>query len=127
MRLIDADAVEKYFYEHLDDLHMAAAMNAINEMPTVDAEPVKHGKWLVTWQCHNYHEMDSGDYAYQYSECMVHVTCSVCCKDSDSFKWDKSGKGKNGIAGLAYKMQIAKMNALKTKFCPHCGAKMDEN
>lgn len=37
MRLIDADTVEKYFYEHLDDLHMAAAMNAINEMPTIDA------------------------------------------------------------------------------------------
>jgi hypothetical protein len=46
MRLIDADAVEKYFYEHLDDLHMAAAMNAINEMPTVDAEPVKRGEWI---------------------------------------------------------------------------------
>lgn len=46
MRLIDADTVEKYFYEHLDDLHMAAAMNAINEMPTVDAEPVNHGKWI---------------------------------------------------------------------------------
>lgn len=39
MRLIDADTVEKYFYEHLDDLHMAGAMNAINEMPTIDAEP----------------------------------------------------------------------------------------
>lgn len=51
MRLIDADTAEKYFYEHLDDLHMAGAMNAINEMPTIDAEPVKHGKWLVTWQC----------------------------------------------------------------------------
>lgn len=45
MRLIDADTVEKYFYEHLDDLHMAVAMNAINEMPTIDEEPVKHGKW----------------------------------------------------------------------------------
>lgn len=37
MRLIDADKAEGYFYEHLDDLHMAGAMNAINEMPTVDA------------------------------------------------------------------------------------------
>lgn len=43
MRLIDADTVEKYFYEHLDDLHMAGAMNAINEMPTIDANPVKRG------------------------------------------------------------------------------------
>lgn len=43
MRLIDADEAEKYFYEHLDDLNMLAAMNAINEMPTIDAEPVKRG------------------------------------------------------------------------------------
>lgn len=54
MRLIDADTVEKYFYEHLDDLHMAAAMNAINEMPTVDAvektkliKALKYGKGLL--------------------------------------------------------------------------------
>lgn len=43
MRLVNADDAEKYFYEHLDDLHMAGAMNAINEMPTVDAKPVKRG------------------------------------------------------------------------------------
>lgn len=34
-RLIDADACEDYFYEHLSDLGMAGAMNAINEMPTI--------------------------------------------------------------------------------------------
>lgn len=42
MRFVNnADDAEKYFDEHLNDLHMAAAMNAINEMPTIDAEPVK--------------------------------------------------------------------------------------
>lgn len=92
-----------------------------------DVEHVNHGKWNVTWKCHNYHEMDSGDYAYQYSECMVHVTCSICGNDSGSFKWNKSGKGKAGIDGFAYKMQVAEMNALKTKYCPNCGAKMDKN
>lgn len=45
MRLIDADKAEGYFYEHLDDLHMAGAMNAINEMPAIEAEPIKHRKW----------------------------------------------------------------------------------
>lgn len=44
MRLIDADACESYFYEHLDDSGMAAAMNAINDMPTI--EPRKRGKWI---------------------------------------------------------------------------------
>ena len=44
MRLIDADACESYFYEHLDDNGMAAAMNAINDMPTI--EPRKKGRWI---------------------------------------------------------------------------------
>ena len=43
MRLIDADQAGKYLYEHLDDLHMMAAQNAIDEMPTID--PVK-SDWI---------------------------------------------------------------------------------
>ena len=35
-KYIKASECEKYFYEHLDDLHMKAAMNAIDEMPAVD-------------------------------------------------------------------------------------------
>lgn len=46
MRLVDADEAKKYLYEHLDDLHMIAAQNAIDEMPTVGAQPVKRGKWV---------------------------------------------------------------------------------
>lgn len=45
MRLVDADEAKKYLYEHLDDLHMIAAQNAIDEMPTIDAQPVKRGRW----------------------------------------------------------------------------------
>ena len=41
MRLIDADACESYFWEHLDDNGMAAAMNAINDMPTIEPEIVR--------------------------------------------------------------------------------------
>lgn len=39
MRLIDAtpENCKPYLYDHLDDDHMIAAQNAINEMPTVDA------------------------------------------------------------------------------------------
>ena len=42
-KYIKASDCEKYFYEHLDDLHMADAMNAIDEMPNEDVVPVKHG------------------------------------------------------------------------------------
>ena len=45
MRAIDADACESYFYEHLDDNGMAAAMNAINDMPTIEPQR-KKGKWI---------------------------------------------------------------------------------
>lgn len=38
MRLIDADECEKYFYEHLTDDAMVGAINAINEMPTIEPE-----------------------------------------------------------------------------------------
>ena len=34
-RLIDADCCNDYFYEHMSDDMMIAAMNAINEMPTI--------------------------------------------------------------------------------------------
>ncbi len=44
MRTINADDCEKYFYEHLDDNNIAGAMNAINEMPTVEPER-KTGTW----------------------------------------------------------------------------------
>ena len=45
MRAIDADACESYFWEHLDDNGIAAAMNAINDMPTIEFER-KKGKWI---------------------------------------------------------------------------------
>lgn len=39
-KYIKASECEKYFYEHLDDLHMVGAMNAIEEMPAADVAPV---------------------------------------------------------------------------------------
>ena len=39
-KYIKASECEKYFYEHLDDVHIAGAMNAIDEMPAADVVPV---------------------------------------------------------------------------------------
>ena len=74
MRLIDADACESYFWEHLDDNGMAAAMNAINDMPTIEFER-KKGHWIrhpeqrnifngKTIECSECHEK----YTVQYVE-----------------------------------------------------------
>ena len=39
-KYIKAADCEKYFYEHLDDVHIAGAMNAIDEMPAADVVEV---------------------------------------------------------------------------------------
>ena len=43
-KYIKAADCEKYFYEHLDDVHIAGAMSAIDEIPTADVSPVRHGR-----------------------------------------------------------------------------------
>ena len=43
MRLIDADAWERFFYEHMSDEEMIRAKIALDEMPTIDERP--HGGW----------------------------------------------------------------------------------
>ena len=48
----------------------AAARRAINDAPTVDAEPVRHGRWI---NCVNYNKIDDAiNYGY--------TICSVCEK-----------------------------------------------
>ena len=52
MRLIDADAIE---YTHgyarcMDDGHLwyeaCVTEDEIHDMPTIDAEPIRHGRWI---------------------------------------------------------------------------------
>ena len=57
-KYVKAADCKKYFYEHLDDVHIAGAMNAIDEMPAADVAPVRHGYWvkenrdvLIHWRC----------------------------------------------------------------------------
>ena len=70
-RAIDADACESYFYEHLDDSGMAAAMNAINDMPTIEPER-KCGKWIE----HNPHKWGLG-IVFECSECGEKIDCET--------------------------------------------------
>ena len=92
MRLIDAENLAKFIdYGHLNNPNEKLySENDIREMidmmPTVDAVPVRHGKW----------EMKPDPYGF-FDEIPV---CSEC--------------------GCTTKMRE------KTKFCPHCGTRMDE-
>ena len=45
MRLIDADALkEKRIFDH-ENWQMVITVDEIDDAPTIDAEPVRHGKW----------------------------------------------------------------------------------
>lgn len=79
MRLIDADALERHEADTYGAIEDVVYAEDIDNAPTIEAEPVKHGHW------------ETGRLCYE---------CSVC---------------KNGYLGMP-----------KTKFCPNCGAKMDE-
>lgn len=53
MRLIDADALKKVIYfetNHLGiDFHKSKLIGiAIDNAPTIEAEPTKYGKWTIT-------------------------------------------------------------------------------
>ena len=65
-KYIKSSDCEKYLYEHLDDVHIAGAMNAIDEIPAADVAPVRHGHWIEqeNWA--------PDDYYY---------TCSACGED----------------------------------------------
>lgn len=108
-KYIKAADCEKYFYEHLDDVHIAAAMNAIDEMPAADVAPVRHGRWnkwnyapnrkaiFLDSVCEQYKTLGYPHriiLAFQCSECNM-----VSMVDKSHGKYD---------------------------FCPNCGAKMDE-
>lgn len=54
-KYVKASECEKYFYEHLDDLHMIAAMNSVDEMPAADVTEVvrcKDCKYLMFSDCY---------------------------------------------------------------------------
>lgn len=82
MRLIDADA-----YAYPGDL--------VNE-PTIDAEPIKHGRWIET----NWAEHDGHGEVITYYDVKA-LKCSKCCHCfKEELLWRKN-------------------------YCPHCGARMD--
>ena len=64
MRLIDADALINYYAFDLDN-NFVVDVSDIRDMPTIEAEPVRHGRW-IPW--------DGVEGTYQ---------CSVCGADWD--------------------------------------------
>lgn len=107
VRLIDADAlIEKFDKDKYDRVRneyqsgyndgMLHAEVVADNFPTVDAVPVKHGKWIMFDS-----EADKFD----------DIKCSECGKEFtvDAFRWCDIGFTINDL-----------------HYCPNCGARMDE-
>jgi len=83
-RLIDADSIP-WLVEGVGEIPVITK-EEIDQMPTVDAVPVRHGKW----------DMKKDPFGY-FGDIPV---CSEC--------------------------DCTSMMRIKTKYCPHCGARMDK-
>ena len=102
-RLIDADVINKRYVPVApvidgDTVHYewVAFIDDINEQPTVDAEPVRHGKWITC---------PSSD---QWK-------CSVCgCRAGYWFNEENSGIE-------SWEMDFSEW---LSDYCPNCGAYM---
>ena len=87
-RLIDADAIP-WFVEGVGEIPVIT-QEEIDDMPIIEAEPVRHGKWK---------QWDSYGFEDTYK-------CTAC---GESFVLIEGTPITNGY-----------------KYCPNCGAKMDE-
>lgn len=107
-RLIDADdpQLRKKVYAPSDnagieDYPPMIEWADILDAPTIEAEPVRHGKWVRN---------DLGEtYCSECNNRIPYVQCydsyPDCCMDDEDMQWDEEIE--------------------RTRVCPHCGAKMD--
>ena len=125
-KYIKASDCEKYFYEHLDDLHMAGAMNAIDEMPNEDVVPVV--------RCKNCKYVDNGY--------IGHLNCrffnSMPVSGMDYCKWGKQKASTsekevpvkhghwidNKHTDTVICSECKCVFTDETNYCPNCGSRM---
>ena len=104
-RLIDANALKNTITKHSyivrdrinstgEGMFTVGIMQAIDEQPTIDAVPVRHGKWII--------RDNPGTGWYR-------ITCSVCDEDVTS---------NAPIIGFFPNAKVP------WDYCPNCGAKM---
>ncbi len=111
MRLIDADELinvtkrgAKFASLFADDdfkIRVLRVMRkfiqrSINDAPTIDAVPVKHGKWK-----------------YKNDEDFDYVPCCSICGEPDA------------LSRNDYNYRGGKIRDNNSNYCPNCGAKMD--
>lgn len=105
-RLIDADALieilKRMPFGYAESFAGKAAIAEVSECPTIEAEPVRHGRWVVD-DLGRTHCSGCGErlpFMHCYSD-------DPCC-DYDE-EWDEE-----------WDEEIP-----ESRYCPNCGAKMD--
>lgn len=100
MRLIDADALNYIMEDAEKPMQMDYIRRfMVDKTPTIDAEPVRHGKWI---------KMSDADGHY--------YACSECGEELHrEWSFDRE-----------FDIFPKKKSIDKTQYCPTCGAKMDE-
>lgn len=94
MRLIDADRLKQYF-DIVGVNEYGCSFATIDSQPTVDAEPVRRGKWIEK-------EVIGGINSLTFKvEKYKIYKCSLC------------------------RIEVMP-SSIKYKYCPDCGAKMEE-
>lgn len=101
-RLIDATRIEQYILNNCSDNEEINAIYAeIINAPTVDAEPVRHGRWETVFMS----EATGYDPTLaNYNDPVFCRRCSVCKEDA---RLDEFGE------------------EILSKYCPNCGARCD--
>lgn len=89
----------------------AVPVDAVENAPTIEAEPVRHGWW---------------DSKYDEYDCFYHHFCTEC-KHLAVFAYDEQDDYDEGMDGEWYLLgkNIVGIKENLTNYCPNCGAKMD--
>lgn len=115
MPLIDADKLKKSMERMLcagkepdkERYTCDVVCCVIDEAPSVDAEPVIHAKWIED----GYYEKPS-----VCSHCGEEAFYTSTFRELSDYDWDEN------LISLGYEED---REYILTKWCPHCGAKMD--
>lgn len=108
MRLIDADALKELFDE---DGHLSAYIEEyIDNTPTIEADPVRHGRW--EW----YEEWGPSTWLEPPDIINAGWKCTECGIDLGEYL----------TAKLHEEVYVGDMDKMpEVDRCPNCGAKMD--
>lgn len=126
MRLIDADAldVEQINTYYADSCRVEDVQEWLDDQPTIDAEPVRHGRWVETSK-HEWEKDDDGsvdEFAFDWGYHNGPV-CEICgfsfCEHCNPDSWDDNGCDKRYVCS-----ECGRTEKNKEPYC-NCGAKMD--